>query len=159
MLLSFLSRCFLLYTHNIMKVSHCGRLMGWNKLMMWGGFVTAASVVIWLHLLSFTCYAEGPLALVMGLSSPRRVWERTLLTPWLFLVRFPARAASWTCFIFSWTSALACCSRSVWPWMLWERRKGEISIEGKGGASQGCRGRWRQRAEVEGGRLKERKTI
>lgn len=60
------------------------------------------------HLLVVCPLCEG--------SWPLRVRECTLLTPMPSLVRFPVRAASWICFMFSWTSALVCCSRSAWPW-------------------------------------------
>lgn len=66
------------------------------------------SAGLFFHLLLVCPLCEG--------SWPLRVREWTLLTPTPSLVRFPVRAASWICFMFSWTSALVCCSRSAWPW-------------------------------------------
>lgn len=87
------------------------------NLRVWRSSYDGSLVETSLICLSFARFADGPLAIVLGLSSwPRRVWDRTLLTPRLSLVRFPVKAASWTCFMFSWTSALAHFSRSAWPW-------------------------------------------
>lgn len=72
---------------------------------------------------SFVCCSFARFAQVFS-SWPLRVREWTLLTPMPSLVRFPVRAASWICFMFSWTSALVCCSRSAWPWnRKWRRYK------------------------------------
>lgn len=107
------------FSHTFIQVPHCGRLICLPQQLQ----------QLFGRVLSSACYTEGPLALVVGLSSwARRVWERTLTTPALSLLRFPVKAASWTCFMFSWTSALAFCSRSAWPWML---RRGGIKDGGR----------------------------
>lgn len=91
-----------------------------------------------------TCYADCPLVLIASFSLwPLRVWELARLNPALSLVRFPARAASRTCFMFSRTSALACFSRSAWPW-----------VSGKMGNTK-IRRQGLQRTRVRAGRLKE----